>query len=40
MNEAAIRHLPLTVQPAMVGLSGGVVTTAQDQELTEEVRTA
>jgi nucleotide-binding universal stress UspA family protein len=43
MNEAAIRHLPLTVltvHPAMVGYYGGVVTTAQDPELTEEVRAA
>jgi nucleotide-binding universal stress UspA family protein len=43
MNEAAIRHLPLTVltvHPAMVGYFGGVVTEAHDQELTEEVRAA
>lgn len=43
MNEAAIRHLPLTVltvHPAMVGYYGGVVSTAQDPELTEEVRAA
>jgi nucleotide-binding universal stress UspA family protein len=41
MNEAAIRHLPLTVltiHPAMVGYFGGVVTAAHDQELTDEVR--
>jgi nucleotide-binding universal stress UspA family protein len=44
MNEAAIRHLPLTVltvHPAMVGYFGGsAVTTGQDKELTEEVRAA
>jgi nucleotide-binding universal stress UspA family protein len=41
MNEAAIRHLPLTVltiHPAMVGYFGGIVTTAHDQELTDEVQ--
>jgi nucleotide-binding universal stress UspA family protein len=41
MNEAAIRHLPLTVltiHPAMVGYFGGVVTAAHDQELTEQVQ--
>ena len=41
MNEAAIRHLPLTVltvHPAMVGYFGGVATTAQDEELTEQVK--
>jgi nucleotide-binding universal stress UspA family protein len=43
MNEAAIRHVPLTVltvHPAMVGYFGGVVTSAQDQELTEQVQAA
>ena len=43
MNEAAIRHLPLTiltVHPSIVGYFGGVVTEAHDQELTEEVRAA
>ena len=43
MNEAAIRHLPLTVltvHPSIVGYFGGVVTSAQDLELTEEARAA
>ena len=43
MNEAGIRHLPLTVltvHPSMVGYFGGVVTTPQDLELTEQVRAA
>ena len=41
MHEAGLRHLPLTVltiHPAMMGYFGGVVTTAQDQELTEQVQ--
>ena len=43
MDEAAIRHVPLsvlTVHPAIVGYFGGVVTSAQDEELTEQVRAA
>jgi nucleotide-binding universal stress UspA family protein len=43
MNEAAIRHVPLsviTVHPAVVGYFGGVVTSAQDVELTEQARVA
>ena len=43
MNEAAIRHLPLTVltvHPSIVGYFGGVVTTPQDLELTEQVQAA
>jgi nucleotide-binding universal stress UspA family protein len=39
MNEAAIRHAPLsvlTVHPAIVGYYGGVVTSPQDLELTEQ----
>jgi nucleotide-binding universal stress UspA family protein len=43
MKEAAVRHVPLnilTVHPAIVGYFGGVVTSAQDLELTEEVKTA
>jgi len=43
MNEAGIRHQPLTVltvHPSMVGYFGGVVTTPQDLELTEQVRAA
>ena len=43
MNEAAIRHLPLTVltvHPSIVGYFGGVVTSAQDLELTEQVQAA
>ena len=41
MNEAAIRHAPLsvlTVHPAIVGYFGGVVTSPQDLELTEQTR--
>jgi len=43
MREAAIRHLPLTVltvHPSIVGYFGGVVTTPQDLELTEQVQAA
>ena len=43
MHEAAIRHLPLTiltVHPSIVGYFGGVVTSPQDLELTEQVRVA
>jgi nucleotide-binding universal stress UspA family protein len=43
MNEAAIRHAPLsviTVHPAVVGYFGGVVTSPQDLELTEQVQAA
>ena len=43
MTEAAIRHLPLTVltvHPSIVGYFGGVVTTPQDLELTEQVQAA
>ena len=43
MNEAAIRHLPLTiltVHPSIVGYFGGIVTTPQDLELTEQVQAA
>ena len=43
MNEAAIRHLPLTiltVHPSIVGYFGGVVTSAEDLALTEEVKAA
>ena len=43
MNEAAIRHLPLsvlTVHPAIVGYFGGVFTTPQDQGLTEQAQVA
>ena len=43
MKEAAVRHVPLsilTVHPAIVGYFGGVVTSSQDLELTEEVKTA
>lgn len=43
MREAALRHAPLTVltvDPAIVGYFGGVVTTAQDLALTEQVRAA
>ena len=43
MNEAAIRHLPLTiltVHPSIVGYFGGVVTTPRDLELTEQVQAA
>jgi len=43
MKEAAIRHMPLsilTVHPAIVGYYGGVVTGAQDLELTEQAEVA
>ena len=43
MNEAAIRHVPLTVltvHPSIVGYFGGVVTSAEDLALTEEVKAA
>jgi len=43
MNEAAVRHVPLivlTVHPAIVGYFGGLVTTPQDLELTEQTQTA
>jgi nucleotide-binding universal stress UspA family protein len=43
MREAALRHLPLriiTVHPAIVGYYGGVVTSPQDLELTEQARAA
>ena len=43
MNEAGIRHLPLTVltvHPSIVGYFGGVVTTPHDLELTEQVQAA
>jgi nucleotide-binding universal stress UspA family protein len=43
MNEAAVRHLPLsvlTVHPAIVGYFGGVVTSEQDLELTEQAQAA
>jgi nucleotide-binding universal stress UspA family protein len=43
MNEAAIRHTPLTVltvHPAIVGYFGGVVTTPGDLELTEKAQAA
>ena len=43
MREAAIRHLPLTVltvHPSIVGYFGGVVTTQQDLELTEQAQAA
>lgn len=43
MKEAAIRHLPLTVltvHPAIVGYFGGVVTSPQDLELTEQAQAA
>ena len=43
MKEAAVRHLPLTVltvDPAIVGYFGGVVTSPQDLELTEQVQAA
>jgi nucleotide-binding universal stress UspA family protein len=43
MNEAAIRHVPLiviTVHQAIVGYFGGVVTSPQDLELTEQVQAA
>jgi nucleotide-binding universal stress UspA family protein len=41
MKEAAVRHVPLsvlTVHPAIVGYFGGVVTSPQDLELTEQVQ--
>jgi nucleotide-binding universal stress UspA family protein len=43
MNEAAIRHTPLTVltvHPAIVGYFGGVVTSPGDLELTEKAQAA
>ena len=43
MNEAAIRQLPLsvlTVHPAIVGYFGGVLTTPQDLQLTEQAQAA
>jgi nucleotide-binding universal stress UspA family protein len=43
MHEAALRHAPLrilTVHPAIVGYYGGVVTSPQDLELTEQVQAA
>jgi nucleotide-binding universal stress UspA family protein len=43
VNEAAIRHVPLsviTVHQAVVGYFGGVVTSPQDLELTEQVQAA
>lgn len=43
MNEAAIRHAPLTVltvHPAITGFYGGVATYPGDQELTEKAREA
>ena len=43
MNEAAIRHAPLsvlTVHPAIVGYYGGVVTSPQDVELTGQAQAA
>jgi nucleotide-binding universal stress UspA family protein len=43
MHEAAVRHLPLsvlTVHPAIVGYYGGVVTSPQDLELTEQAQAA
>jgi nucleotide-binding universal stress UspA family protein len=43
MREAAVRHVPLsvlTVHPAIVGYFGGVVTSPQDVELTEQAQTA
>jgi nucleotide-binding universal stress UspA family protein len=43
MKEAALRHAPLsvlTVNPAIVGYFGGVVTTEQDVQLTEQIRAA
>jgi nucleotide-binding universal stress UspA family protein len=43
MKEAAVRHMPLnilTVHPSIVGYFGGVVTSPQDLELTEQVRVA
>lgn len=43
MKEAAVRHMPLsvlTVHPAIVGYYGGVVTSSQDLELTEQAAAA
>jgi nucleotide-binding universal stress UspA family protein len=43
MHEAAVRHLPLsvlTVHPSIVGYFGGVVTSPQDLELTEQAGAA
>jgi nucleotide-binding universal stress UspA family protein len=43
MKEAAVRHAPLTVltvHPSIVGYFGGIVTTPQDLEQTEQVRAA
>jgi nucleotide-binding universal stress UspA family protein len=43
VKEAAVRHVPLTVltvHPSIVGYFGGVVTTPQDMEQTEQVRVA
>jgi nucleotide-binding universal stress UspA family protein len=43
VKEAAVRHVPLTVltvHPSIVGYFGGVVTTPQDLEQTEQVRVA
>ena len=43
MKEAGIRHVPLTVltvHPAIVGYFGGVVTSQQDLELTEQTQAA
>jgi nucleotide-binding universal stress UspA family protein len=43
MKEAAVRHVPLTVltvHPSIVGYFGGVVTTPQDVEQTEQVQVA
>jgi nucleotide-binding universal stress UspA family protein len=43
MKEAALRHAPLsvlTINPAIVGYFGGVVTSQQDVQLTEQIRAA
>ncbi len=43
MKEAAIRHVPLrvlTVHPAIVGYYGGVVTSQQDLEFTDQAEKA
>ena len=43
IKEAAVRHVPLTVltvHPSIVGYFGGVVTTPQDLEQTEQVQMA
>jgi nucleotide-binding universal stress UspA family protein len=43
MHEAAVRHLPLSVlavHPSIVGYFGGVVTSPQDLELTEQAGAA